>query len=89
MEVFVVRHTTVAVLKEFCYGQTDVALSDTFESEWTALKDQLPTDFDAVFFQPVDALPTVGAKNIGQYRNRQTLNRTEFWRLGNAKMVGN
>ena len=53
MEVFVIRHTMVAVLKEFCYGQTDVALSDTFESEWTALKDQLPTDFDAVFSSPL------------------------------------
>lgn len=53
MEVFLVRHTSVAVDKNSCYGQTDVALADTFEHEAQAIKIKLPTDFDAVFSSPL------------------------------------
>lgn len=53
MEVYIIRHTKVALAKGICYGQTDVGLADTFEEEYFALKDQLPNHFDAVFSSPL------------------------------------
>jgi len=49
MEVYVVRHTRVAVDKGLCYGQLEVPLAATFDEEFTALKSQLPPQIDAVF----------------------------------------
>lgn len=53
MEVFIIRHTKVAVNKGICYGQTDVPLADSFQEELTVLKNQLPNDFDQVFSSPL------------------------------------
>lgn len=53
MEVYIIRHTKVALPKGICYGQTDVDLANTFEEEYVALKDQLPNHFDAVFSSPL------------------------------------
>jgi len=52
MEVYVIRHTPVAVGKDTCYGQTNVPLADTFLEDVEQYSKQLPTDFDAVFCSP-------------------------------------
>ena len=53
MEVFVIRHTPVAVGKDTCYGQTDVPLAHTFLQDILHYKTQLPIGFDAVFCSPL------------------------------------
>lgn len=54
MELYLIRHTSVAVPKGYCYGATDVALNDTFEVEAEAVKKNLVgTEFDAVFTSPL------------------------------------
>ncbi|MFN3951263.1 MAG: alpha-ribazole phosphatase family protein [Thermaurantimonas sp.] len=52
MEVYVIRHTPVAVGKDICYGQSDVPLADSFTKDAAYYRDQLPTDFDVVFCSP-------------------------------------
>lgn len=37
-----IRHTRVGVAPGICYGQTDVALADSFEAECKELRDKLP-----------------------------------------------
>jgi alpha-ribazole phosphatase len=54
MQIFVIRHTKVQVGNETCYGQTNVALADSFLEEVEAVKEKLPTDFDAVYSSPLD-----------------------------------
>jgi alpha-ribazole phosphatase len=49
MEIYIIRHTKVAVGKEVCYGQFDVALADSFAEETKDYKVVLPADFDAVY----------------------------------------
>ena len=61
MEIYVVRHTKVAVNKGICYGQTDVPLADSFQEELANLKNQLPTDFDQVFSSPLSRCKTLAA----------------------------
>ena len=54
MQIFVTRHTKVQVGRETCYGQTNVPLANTFIEEAAALKEKLPTDFDAVYCSTLD-----------------------------------
>ena len=50
MEIYLVRHTTPAIKKGVCYGQTDVDLnSDTFESELREIKNKLPSNIDRFY----------------------------------------
>ena len=39
--IYLIRHTSVAVPKNTCYGQSDVALADTFPKEVLLLKEKL------------------------------------------------
>ena len=54
MDVFLIRHTSVDVPKGFCYGATDVALSDSFAIEAEVVRERLlGVAFDAVFTSPL------------------------------------
>lgn len=53
MEIFVVRHTKTAVPKGICFGQADVPVADSFESEAAFIASKLPCTFDAVFSSPI------------------------------------
>lgn len=54
MHLYFIRHTSVDVPKGICYGQTDVALNDTFEKEAQFVKDQLSNiPLDKVFASPL------------------------------------
>lgn len=54
MKLVVIRHTSVAVLSGICYGQSDVAVADSFnqEKEKTAAKIQ-SLNFDAIYSSPL------------------------------------
>ncbi|MFT3994331.1 MAG: alpha-ribazole phosphatase [Dysgonomonas sp.] len=53
MKVYIVRHTAVGV-NGVCYGQTDVPLKDTFETEAEVVKQKLQNiTHDAVFSSPL------------------------------------
>jgi len=48
-----IRHTTPAVEPGVCYGQTDLALSDSFENEAQIVLAKLDTHYDAVISSPL------------------------------------
>lgn len=52
MEVTIIRHTRVDVPSGTCYGQKDVALAPTFETEAKAYMEQLNQPFDAIYSSP-------------------------------------
>ena len=55
MEICFVRHTTVSVPEGTCYGWSDVALADTFESEARNIRDRIAGhSFDRVFCSPLN-----------------------------------
>jgi alpha-ribazole phosphatase len=54
MEVYIIRHTPVAIGKDTCYGQSNVPLADTFLQDAEKLKNQLPNDFDAIYCSPLE-----------------------------------
>ncbi len=54
MEITFIRHTSVAVAKGTCYGQSDVPLAESFESEAEVVKLALAgRQFDAAYSSPL------------------------------------
>lgn len=54
MKVYLIRHTSVAVPKGTCYGQSDVPVATTFEEEASQTKAQLEgVVFDHVYTSPL------------------------------------
>ena len=54
MDIWLIRHTSVAIEPGICYGRSEVALSDTFENELNLLKPQLPSHFDHIISSPLE-----------------------------------
>lgn len=53
MEIYLVRHTAVAIAKGICYGQTDIDVAPTFLSEAEIIKEYLPANINAVYSSPL------------------------------------
>jgi alpha-ribazole phosphatase len=53
MEIYLIRHTTPLVEKGICYGQTDLDITESFESEAAAILDCLPNTIEQVFSSPL------------------------------------
>lgn len=53
MEIYLIRHTKLNVNDGTCYGQSDLALADSFAEEQKILKTKIPDFFDAVYTSPL------------------------------------
>lgn len=53
MDVYLIRHTEVAVGRSVAYGQSDVDLADTYEEQRDRLITHLPDDPFAIFSSPL------------------------------------
>lgn len=54
MQITLIRHTAVAVSQGICYGQSDVDVADSFQTEAAGVKLQLDNmKFDKVFCSPL------------------------------------
>lgn len=62
MEIYLIRHTSVAVPRGTCYGFTDVPLNDTFEAEAAVTKSRLDgLHFDHVYTSPLSRAARLAA----------------------------
>jgi len=53
MEVYVIRHTPVAVAKGVCYGQSNVPLAASYLQDAEEIAQKLPSDFEAIYASPL------------------------------------
>jgi alpha-ribazole phosphatase len=51
--IFLIRHTTPAVAKGICYGQTDLDITESFVEEAEAIRRHLPSGITAVYSSPL------------------------------------
>ena len=51
--IYLIRHTTPAVDKGICYGQTDLDVTASFGEEAAIIRECLPADFGAVYSSPL------------------------------------
>ena len=60
MRLVFIRHTSVAVERGVCYGQSDVPVAETFETEAEAVKMRLDAyRFDRVYSSPLSRLSLI------------------------------
>jgi alpha-ribazole phosphatase len=63
MEVYLIRHTTPAVEKGICYGQTDLLADELlFEKEVEDILKKLPKQFDKVYSSPLQRCSILAEK---------------------------
>lgn len=53
MEIYLIRHTTPAIAKGTCYGQSDLDVTETFLQEVANTKPFLPENIEAVYSSPL------------------------------------
>lgn len=53
MDIYLIRHTEVAVGRSVAYGQSDVELADNYEEQLVRLRANLPDDPSAIFSSPL------------------------------------
>ncbi len=53
MEIYLIRHTEVAVGRSIAYGQTDVALADNYAEQYYRLRSLLPPAPSLLFSSPL------------------------------------
>ncbi len=51
--IYLIRHTTPAVAKGICYGQTDLDITESFAEEAEAIRRHLPSGITAVYSSPL------------------------------------
>ena len=52
-DIYLIRHTTPAVAKGICYGQTDLDVTESFVEEAEAIRQVLPAPIAAVYSSPL------------------------------------
>lgn len=54
MQIYLIRHTRVAIEPGICYGQSDVDVSETFQEEANLIKPQISDiNFDLIYSSPL------------------------------------
>ena len=53
MDIFLIRHTTPAVAKGICYGQTDLEVTASFEEEAAIIRQHVPAGVERVYTSPL------------------------------------
>ncbi len=53
MDIYLIRHTEVAIGRSVAYGQSDVGLADNYEAQRDNLRKHLPDDPQAIFSSPL------------------------------------
>ena len=53
MAIYLIRHTTPLIEKGTCYGQLDIDVTESFETEATAIQKALPVPMEAVYSSPL------------------------------------
>src|ERR1700722_11620931 len=51
--IYLIRHTTPAVARGICYGQTDLDVTDSFQEEADVIRQYLPADIGPVYCSPL------------------------------------
>lgn len=51
--IYLIRHTTPAVARGMCYGQTDLDVTESFHSEAELIRQHLPGDIGLVYSSPL------------------------------------
>jgi alpha-ribazole phosphatase len=60
-DIYLIRHTTPAIGKGICYGQTDLDVTETFMAEAAIIRQHLPSAFTSVHSSPLQRCARLAA----------------------------
>lgn len=80
MNLHLIRHTSLDIASNICYGQSDVDVSLNFERECNTLKEKLThIQFDAVYASPLQRCTKLAlALNLGEMQIDERLKELHF-----------
>lgn len=84
MEIHLIRHTKVNVQTGICYGQSDVNLAETFDSELENLNPKLDSTYDLIISSPLKRCTLLAQQlDLGEIKTDQRLKEINFgsWEL--------
>lgn len=90
MEIYLIRHTTPAIAKGICYGQSDLEVDlNLFSSELEFIREKLPNAFDAVYSSPLQRCRKLAKEFSFQVEIDPRLMEMNFgeWELQNWKDI--
>jgi len=61
MDIYLIRHTTPAVAKGICYGQTDLDTTDSIYEEAAIIRRHLPSTIETVYSSPLKRCASLAA----------------------------
>ena len=61
MDIYLIRHTTPAIAKGICYGQTDLDVTDSFFEEAAVVRRHLPANLSAIHSSPLQRCAKLAA----------------------------
>ncbi len=67
MEIYLIRHTTPAIAKGICYGQTDLDVTESFEEEAASIQSHLPQNVETVYSSPLQRCRKLAAALFPQH----------------------
>lgn len=62
MQLYLIRHTKVSINSGICYGQSDIALANTFEDEAQKIKSQI----SEIYFDKIYSSPLIRCKRLSE-----------------------
>lgn len=68
MHLYLIRHTAPLIEKGICYGQSDVGLADSFESECDILFPKLPQTVDLIYYSPLKRCHLLAEKLVQHFK---------------------
>ncbi len=69
MEIYLIRHTTPDIEKGICYGQLDIDVAHTFETELAQIKNKLPQN---IFNLEVFSSPLLRCQKLAKKLNQNS-----------------
>jgi len=66
-DIYLIRHTTPAVAKGICYGQTDLDVTESFMDEAALIRQHLPANFSSVYSSPLQRCARLAAHLFPQH----------------------
>lgn len=84
MEIYLIRHTTPAIAKGICYGQTDLDIDKKrFAKEAKSIQNKLPKNIEAFYSSPLKRCQLLAEKLSNDFKTDKNLMELNFGKWEN------
>lgn len=88
MDIWLIRHTSVAIGPSYCYGRSDVELADTFHAEAAAVRAKIVSQGSLDALAPVITSPAQRCKKLAVSLGGQVSEDEDLWEMNFGSWEG-